>query len=115
QMAGYDPCMEYYVEAYLNTGEVQEALHARTNTNWLACPRTSVPFHYTPGPVSVVPTIRRLVERGLSIWVYRWRLGFHMLDYLDEVLGQGSQLARHHAMARLVHPGLRGWRICSAV
>uniref|UniRef100_A0A453KZZ4 Carboxypeptidase n=2 Tax=Aegilops tauschii subsp. strangulata TaxID=200361 RepID=A0A453KZZ4_AEGTS len=69
-MAGYDPCMEYYVEAYLNTGEVQEALHARTNTNWLACPRTSVPFHYTPGPVSVVPTIRRLVERGLSIWVY---------------------------------------------
>uniref|UniRef100_A0A453L0B6 Uncharacterized protein n=1 Tax=Aegilops tauschii subsp. strangulata TaxID=200361 RepID=A0A453L0B6_AEGTS len=39
-MAGYDPCMEYYVEAYLNTGEVQEALHARTNTNWLACPRT---------------------------------------------------------------------------
>uniref|UniRef100_A0A8R7QG45 Uncharacterized protein n=1 Tax=Triticum urartu TaxID=4572 RepID=A0A8R7QG45_TRIUA len=36
-LAGYDPCMDNYVDAYLNNGEVQEARHARTNTSWSGC------------------------------------------------------------------------------
>jgi serine carboxypeptidase-like clade 2 len=30
----YDPCMEDYATAYLNTEAVQEAIHARPGTNW---------------------------------------------------------------------------------
>ncbi|XP_037438039.1 serine carboxypeptidase 1-like [Triticum dicoccoides] len=36
-LAGYDPCIDHYVLAYLNNGEVQQALHARANTSWTAC------------------------------------------------------------------------------
>jgi serine carboxypeptidase-like clade 2 len=37
QLAGYDPCIGYYVSDYFNNPEVQMAIHARTNTKWFEC------------------------------------------------------------------------------
>ena len=37
QLPGYDPCIKYYVPAYFNRLEVQEAIHARVNTRWSTC------------------------------------------------------------------------------
>ncbi|XP_047051665.1 serine carboxypeptidase 1-like [Lolium rigidum] len=36
-LAGYDPCADHYVEAYMNIPKVQEALHTRANTSWSGC------------------------------------------------------------------------------
>uniref|UniRef100_A0ACD5XSR4 Uncharacterized protein n=1 Tax=Avena sativa TaxID=4498 RepID=A0ACD5XSR4_AVESA len=68
-LAGYDPCGPHYVEAYLNNPEVQDALHTRANTRWSAC---NLDLPYNDGPVSVVPTISRLIQRGLSVWIFRY-------------------------------------------
>ncbi|KQJ90550.1 hypothetical protein BRADI_4g32421v3 [Brachypodium distachyon] len=65
-LAGYDPCIDHYTETYLNNLEVQAALHARINTSWSGC----TDLGYNDGPVSVVPTIKKLVEHGLSVWLY---------------------------------------------
>jgi serine carboxypeptidase-like clade 2 len=37
QLAGYDPCIGYYVSDYFNNPEVQMAIHAQTNTKWFEC------------------------------------------------------------------------------
>jgi serine carboxypeptidase-like clade II len=37
QLPGYDPCIGNYVDVYLNNPKVQEALHARVNTDWSGC------------------------------------------------------------------------------
>jgi len=66
-LAGYDPCAPNYVETYLNNLEVQEALHTRANTSWTAC---DADLPYNDGPVTVVPTISRLIKRGLSVWLF---------------------------------------------
>ncbi|KAM0881645.1 hypothetical protein ACQ4PT_032807 [Festuca glaucescens] len=68
-LAGYDPCADHYVEAYMNIPKVQEALHTRANTSWSGCSE-DVGLEYNPGPVSVVPTISRLIKRGLSVWLF---------------------------------------------
>jgi serine carboxypeptidase-like clade 2 len=68
-LAGYDPCADHYVEAYMNNLVVQEAMHTRANTSWSSCSE-DVGLEYNPGPVSVVPTISRLIKRGLSVWIF---------------------------------------------
>ena len=40
QLLDFDPCSEYYVHAYMNTPEVQKALHAnvtKLSYDWEAC------------------------------------------------------------------------------
>jgi hypothetical protein len=56
QMDNFDPCSDYYVNAYLNDPAVQSALHAnvtRLDHPWSACRYTRPSVHtptsyYTP-------------------------------------------------------------------
>ncbi|XP_022725819.1 serine carboxypeptidase-like 35 isoform X1 [Durio zibethinus] len=69
--SGYDPCTEDYVEKYFNRKDVQTALHANV---------TKLPYPYTTcsgvikgwndSPDSVLPTIQKLLDAGLRIWIY---------------------------------------------
>jgi serine carboxypeptidase-like clade II len=48
QMDNFDPCSDYYVEAYLNDPDVQRALHAnvtRLDHPWSACRYTWWPHN----------------------------------------------------------------------
>ncbi|KAL4186134.1 hypothetical protein AMTRI_Chr09g32260 [Amborella trichopoda] len=70
--AGYDPCMSNYAEAYFNRQDVQEALHANKTKipyPWRTC---SEQFNgtWTDAPHSMLPTIRKLINSGLHVWVY---------------------------------------------
>ncbi|XVF66998.1 hypothetical protein PTKIN_Ptkin10aG0085000 [Pterospermum kingtungense] len=69
--SGYDPCTEDYVEKYFNRKDVQTALHANL---------TKLPYPYTTcsdaikewndSPNSMLPTIQKLLNAGLRIWIY---------------------------------------------
>ncbi|XP_066399568.1 serine carboxypeptidase 1-like [Miscanthus floridulus] len=65
-LPGYDPCIDNYVEVYLNCPEVQKAIHARANTDWSVC--TGLPWN--DWPLSMVPTLSWLIDTGLRVWVY---------------------------------------------
>uniref|UniRef100_J3MY88 Carboxypeptidase n=1 Tax=Oryza brachyantha TaxID=4533 RepID=J3MY88_ORYBR len=62
---GYDPCSNYYIHAYLNDPVAQKAVHARTTT-WLGCKN----LHWKDAPVSMVPTLKWLIEHDLPVWLY---------------------------------------------
>ncbi|KAF3446693.1 hypothetical protein FNV43_RR11873 [Rhamnella rubrinervis] len=61
----FDPCSEFYVNEYLNLGEVQKALHVKA-TQWSACSNVG----WTDSPITILPIIKQLVARGTSVWMY---------------------------------------------
>ncbi|KAI5406889.1 hypothetical protein KIW84_053237, partial [Lathyrus oleraceus] len=63
----FDPCSDYYGIAYLNTPEVQKALHAKP-TNWTHC--TRVLHTWKDSPVTILPTIKYLIDSGIKLWIY---------------------------------------------
>ncbi|KAJ4724615.1 Carboxypeptidase [Melia azedarach] len=62
----FDPCSDYYVEAYLNKPEVQKAFHAKLGTKWTACTR----FNWTDSPTTILPIIKNLMASGIRLWIY---------------------------------------------
>ncbi|KAL6841845.1 hypothetical protein ACP4OV_028357 [Aristida adscensionis] len=85
----FDPCTDYYVEAYLNDPDVQKALHAnvtRLDHPWSACRRSviwpSVPKlpaalgfsdvlrRWTDSATTVLPIIQELLKNKIRVWVY---------------------------------------------
>ncbi|XP_022860834.1 serine carboxypeptidase-like 40 isoform X1 [Olea europaea var. sylvestris] len=72
QSSGFDPCSGDYVFTYLNTPEVQKALHANvtgTPGPWDSCNDT-IFLNWKDMPDSVLPTIKKLMTSGLRIWIY---------------------------------------------
>ncbi|XP_051188152.1 serine carboxypeptidase 1 [Lolium perenne] len=65
-LAGYDPCIDAYVDAYFNNPKVQKAIHVRAKTEWSEC----AGIHWTDAPVSMVPTLDWLIATGLRVWIY---------------------------------------------
>ncbi|XP_042511650.1 serine carboxypeptidase-like 34 [Macadamia integrifolia] len=69
---GYDPCVSNYSEIYFNRPDVQEALHANVTKNipypWTHC-SDSINY-WENAPSSMLPTIRKLIDGGLRIWVF---------------------------------------------
>ncbi|KAK3133554.1 hypothetical protein QOZ80_6AG0537990 [Eleusine coracana subsp. coracana] len=65
-LPGYDPCIDNYVEVYLNNPEVQKAFHARTNTHWSGC----IDLPWNDAPLTMMPMISWLVDTGLRVWIY---------------------------------------------
>ncbi|XVF44554.1 hypothetical protein PTKIN_Ptkin02bG0133900 [Pterospermum kingtungense] len=69
--SGYDPCTVDYVQKYFNRKDVQTAMHANV---------TKLPYPYTTcsaiikdwndSPASMLPTIQKLLDAGLRIWIY---------------------------------------------
>ncbi|CAM0951737.1 unnamed protein product [Alopecurus aequalis] len=64
-LPGYDPCSYYPTYFYLNDPAVQSAFHART-TKWASCAN----FNWTDAPMSMLPTIKFLIEHKLPVWIF---------------------------------------------
>ncbi|XP_058077425.1 serine carboxypeptidase II-3-like [Magnolia sinica] len=67
----YDPCTDYYVNAYLNTPEVQNALHAnvtKLDHPWSAC--SVVLYHWRDSASTVLPLLKEFMAKGIRVWVY---------------------------------------------
>ncbi|KQK14883.1 serine carboxypeptidase II-3 [Brachypodium distachyon] len=67
----FDPCTDYYVEAYLNNPDVQKALHAnvtRLDHPWSAC--SDVLRRWVDSASTVLPIIRELMKNNIKVWVY---------------------------------------------
>ncbi|KAL2460225.1 Serine carboxypeptidase-like 40 [Abeliophyllum distichum] len=70
--SGFDPCSGDYVFTYLNTPEVQKALHANVTGipgPWDSCNDT-IFFNWKDMPDTVLPTIKKLMASGLRVWIY---------------------------------------------
>ncbi|KAK4437852.1 Serine carboxypeptidase II-3 [Sesamum alatum] len=71
-ISSYDPCSDSYVFAYLNTAEVQKALHANVTGlpgPWEDC-NYAINGDWQDQPVTVLPVIKRLMASGISVWIY---------------------------------------------
>ncbi|XP_055806554.1 serine carboxypeptidase-like 34 isoform X2 [Solanum dulcamara] len=68
---GYDPCLSDYTETYMNRPDVQAALHAnitKISYPWTHC-SNNISF-WSDAPFSMLPTIKKLIDGGLRVWVY---------------------------------------------
>ncbi|VAH27161.1 unnamed protein product [Triticum turgidum subsp. durum] len=68
----FDPCTDYYVDAYLNRPDVQKAMHAnvtRLDHPWSAC--SEVLTRWVDSAKTVLPIIRELMKNNIRVWVYR--------------------------------------------
>ncbi|XP_041014953.1 serine carboxypeptidase-like 34 isoform X2 [Juglans microcarpa x Juglans regia] len=75
KLLSYDPCSSTYIETYLNRADVQEALHANVTGipyPWTRCSK-EISQSWNDSAESVLPTIKKLIARGLRIWIYRWQ------------------------------------------
>nr|GMD89121.1 putative serine carboxypeptidase-like 23 [Ipomoea batatas] len=70
-ISGYDPCTNGYTYAYLNTLQVQAALHANITATphpWSKCNDTLNAAWKIPP--TVLPVITELMGSGIRIWLY---------------------------------------------
>ncbi|GAB4832493.1 Serine carboxypeptidase-like 40 [Ancistrocladus abbreviatus] len=66
-----DPCSDTYVHAYLNTPEVQKALHANvTNLNYDWEPCSDVINNWGDSPSTIIPILHELMANGIRVWVF---------------------------------------------
>ncbi|XP_073120271.1 serine carboxypeptidase 1-like [Henckelia pumila] len=71
-VSGFDPCSDNYVSVYLNTPEVQKALHANVtgiSGPWAAC-NDSIHSNWQDWPFTVLPIIKELMASGIRVWIY---------------------------------------------
>ncbi|KAF3437359.1 hypothetical protein FNV43_RR20112 [Rhamnella rubrinervis] len=67
----FDPCSDYYVYAYMNRAEVQEALHANVTKlthDWEPC--SDVIEDWKDSSSTVLPILRELMANGLRVWIF---------------------------------------------
>ncbi|CAL5330642.1 unnamed protein product [Camellia sinensis] len=67
----FDPCSDYYVYAYLNRADVQEALHAnvtKLSYDWEPC--SLVITRWEDSPSTIIPLLQELMANGLRVWVF---------------------------------------------
>ncbi|KAL9231252.1 hypothetical protein vseg_006503 [Gypsophila vaccaria] len=66
-----DPCSDNYVYAYLNTPEVQQALHAnvtKLSYDWQPC--SEVIDQWLDSPSTIIPLLKEFISKGLRVWIY---------------------------------------------
>lgn len=66
-----DPCSENYVHAYLNRGDVQEALHANVTKlkyDWEPC--SDVITRWVDSSSTVLPLLHEFLNNGLRVWIF---------------------------------------------
>ncbi|KAE8780701.1 Serine carboxypeptidase-like 28 [Hordeum vulgare] len=56
------------INAYLNDPAVQDAFHARM-TEWSPCKN----FKWKDALVTMLPSIKFLIENKLPVWIFRWQ------------------------------------------
>lgn len=66
-----DPCSEYYVYAYLNRKDVQEALHANvTNLKYDWEPCSDVITKWVDSSSTVLPLLHEFLQNNLRVWIF---------------------------------------------
>ncbi|XP_073120270.1 serine carboxypeptidase 1-like [Henckelia pumila] len=71
-VSGFDPCSDNYVSVYLNTPEVQKALHANVTGipgPWADC-NFSINSNWQDWPSTILPIIKELMDSGIRVWIY---------------------------------------------
>ncbi|KAK4285455.1 hypothetical protein QN277_002150 [Acacia crassicarpa] len=66
-----DPCIDYYVDAYMNRVEVQEALHAnvtKLSHEWGLC--SNVITKWVDSSSTVLPLLSEFLNRSLRVWIF---------------------------------------------
>lgn len=72
QILNFDPCSDYYVYAYMNRPDVQEALHAnvtKLSHDWQPC--SDIIEVWTDAPSTIIPLLQEFMANGLRVWVFR--------------------------------------------
>ncbi|KAL6654519.1 hypothetical protein ACP70R_007984 [Stipagrostis hirtigluma subsp. patula] len=75
-IGNFDPCTDYYVEAYLNDPDVQKALHGnitRLDHPWSFCreyPTIKSWVRHCDSATTVLPIIKELLKKNIRVWVY---------------------------------------------
>uniref|UniRef100_A0A5B7AEW2 Carboxypeptidase n=1 Tax=Davidia involucrata TaxID=16924 RepID=A0A5B7AEW2_DAVIN len=67
----FDPCSDYYVYAYLNRPDVQEALHAnvtKLHYDWEPC--SDVIKDWEDSPSTIIPLLQEFMANGLRVWIF---------------------------------------------
>ncbi|EEF44557.1 serine carboxypeptidase-like 40 [Ricinus communis] len=70
-LAEFDPCSDYYVYAYLNLPEVQEAMHAnitKLEHDWEPC--SDVIKNWLDSPATIIPLLQEFMANGLRVWIF---------------------------------------------
>jgi serine carboxypeptidase-like clade 2 len=65
----YEPCIEDFLEAYMNSPAVQTAMHVRPGTYWTQC-SSVVDYSYTDLLSSMLPTYEALAGAGIEMIVF---------------------------------------------
>ncbi|XP_052194323.1 serine carboxypeptidase II-3-like [Diospyros lotus] len=72
-LSSFHPCSGYYIILYLNIPEVQKYLHANVTGlpgPWDSC-SSYIISHWNDMPLTVLPPIQKLMNSGISAWIYR--------------------------------------------
>ncbi|XP_050208903.1 serine carboxypeptidase-like 40 [Mercurialis annua] len=70
-LVNFDPCSDYYVYAYLNRADVQEAMHAnvtKLDHDWEPC--SDIIRHWAYGSSTVLPLLQEFMDNGLRVWIF---------------------------------------------
>ncbi|KAL9367805.1 hypothetical protein Peur_039004 [Populus x canadensis] len=70
-LVNFDPCSDYYVYAYLNRPDVQEAMHANVTKlthDWEPC--SDVITSWSDSPSTIIPLLQELMANGLRVWIF---------------------------------------------
>jgi serine carboxypeptidase-like clade 2 len=65
----YEPCIEDFLQTYMNLPSVQKAMNVRPGTEWTQC-SSVVDYSYDDLLSSMLPTYEALVEAGLEMVVF---------------------------------------------
>ncbi|KAF5182490.1 Carboxypeptidase [Thalictrum thalictroides] len=67
-----DPCSDFFTYTYLNTPEVQKALHANVtgslNYTWEPC--SDILTTWGDSPSTILPLLKEFMANGLRVWVF---------------------------------------------
>jgi serine carboxypeptidase-like clade 2 len=72
QLVDFDPCSDYYVYAYLNRPDVQEAMHAnvtKLTQDWEPC--SDIIPSWSDSPSTIIPLLQEFMANGLRVWLFR--------------------------------------------
>ncbi|CAL0304360.1 unnamed protein product [Lupinus luteus] len=94
-----DPCSENYVYAYVNRGDVQEALHANVTNlkyDWELC--SDVITKWVDSSSTVLPLITQFLNNGLRVWIFS-----------GDIDGRVPVTSTKYSIDRLKLPIQTGW------
>ncbi|CAA6668970.1 unnamed protein product [Spirodela intermedia] len=95
----FDPCSDFYVEAYLNRPEVQEALHA--NLTKLGYPGEPA-VGWKDKAKTVLPLVRKLMGHGVRVLVGGYVVVYEGGLMLATVRGAGHEVPSHQPSRALL-------------